>query len=129
MLCSPVEAIASNGADFCKALGLPVSSLASPSGSLDHDCFNGLSTVGRKYSRLDIDYEKAYAEEERDNPVDDFEMTTKEFYDADYIDVFGKDIFDRIGESVLAGDGYVTGAYRILGAPMLRAIRNFWIKY
>jgi hypothetical protein len=58
LLCSKISDKANNGTEFCKLLGLPMSKLQSPTMRLDYDCFNGKSSVGVKYTRLDIDYKK-----------------------------------------------------------------------
>ena len=57
LLCSQLTESVKSGAEFCKVLDLPVSRLQSPTMRLDYDCFNGKSSVGVKYGRLDIDYD------------------------------------------------------------------------
>ena len=56
---------ASNGPEFCQLIGYPVSTLKDITRDKEHDCFNGHSTVGPKYTRLDIDFKLV---NERDFP-------------------------------------------------------------
>ena len=55
LLCSKIEEHISTGAEFCKLLGFEVSRLEAPTMRLDYDCFNGVSSVGVKYERLEIE--------------------------------------------------------------------------
>ena len=54
LFCSKVEDHVSSGSEFCSMLGFPVSHLKEPTMRLDYDCFNGHTSVGVKYERLEI---------------------------------------------------------------------------
>lgn len=60
LLCSKISDHVSTGRDFCNILGFQASKLKEPvlgGPSLENDCFNGRSSVGVKYDRLEIDYD------------------------------------------------------------------------
>ena len=100
--------------------------------SIEKDCFNGQTTVGTKYNRLEIDYDAAYAENERDLGYDSAEagnVSQRTYWDPDYIDPEGADIFERVGQTFLSGDGLVTGLYRTIIAPVLRGSRKLIRRY
>ena len=65
LLCSKISDLVSNGSEFCSLLGLPVSELRLPTMSPELDCFNGKSSVGTKYDRLEIDPEVAHTLKKR----------------------------------------------------------------
>ena len=54
LLCSKIEDHVSTGAEFCELIGFPVSHLQDPTMRLDYDCFNGVTSVGIKYDRLEV---------------------------------------------------------------------------
>ncbi len=116
----------STGADFCKLVGFPVSEMQVPTMRLDHDCFNGKSSVGPKYGRLDIDYalinERDYPDPEDDEP-DIHPM------DWDFIDEDGEDIFDRVGIMIFGGSGWVSSLYRNVLGPSMSSSRRVYRKY
>ena len=57
LICSKFSDHVSSGREFCELLGYEVSKLDEPTMAKDHDCFNGRSSVGPKYTRLDIDFD------------------------------------------------------------------------
>jgi len=127
LLCSRTDEKASNGAEFCKLLGLPVSKLQTPTMRLDYDCFNGVSSVGVKYDRLDIDY-KLINERDYPDPVeeDDDEVHPLSW---DYFDEDGEDMFDNLGMMLFGGSGMVSTLFRGIIGPSLSGFRKFYRKY
>ena len=87
----------------------------------DHDCFNGKSSVGPKYDRLDIDFEMVnkrdfgHDEDEDDEPEEPY----RHKLDWEYIDETGEDVFDRIGIHVFGGGGFVSNLYWYMVRPSL----------
>lgn len=70
LICSQITDMVKTGKEFCEFVGFPVSKLAEPTMSKVHDCYNGRSSVGPKYDRLDIDFDLV---NKRDFPDDDDE--------------------------------------------------------
>ena len=57
LLCSKFSDHVSTGKEFCALAGFEVSKLDAPTMAKDYDCYNGSSSVGPKYDRLDIDFD------------------------------------------------------------------------
>ena len=112
---------------MCRALGFPISKLHEPTLALDHDCFNGRSSVGNKYTRLDIDYKLVNERDFPDDPEDEEPYVHP--FDWDFIDEDGEDIFDRIGFLVFGGSGWVSGFYRAVVGPSLSTSRKVYRSY
>ena len=91
------------------------------------DCFNGNSSVGVKYDRLDIDYKLINERDFWYDPEDDDEDLHP--LDWDYIDEDGDDVFDRVGFLIFGGSGWVSGLYRGMIGPSLSMSRNFYRGY
>lgn len=115
-----------SGRDFCTAFGFPISKMHQPTLALDHDCFNGKSSVGVKYTRLDIDYKLI---NERDFPDPEDEDEDRDPFDWDYIDETGEDVFDRIGFMVFGGSGWVATIAREIVLPSMSKSRTFYRSY
>lgn len=128
LLCSQIKDQVQTGAEFCRFLGFPVSKLAEPTMSKEDDCFNGRSSVGPKYDRLDIDYSKV---RKRDYSSDDVDLAALKHHplDWDFVDENGEDVFDRIGGQVFGGDGIVTSLYHYMVMPILKISSRIYRKY
>lgn len=92
--------------------------------ALDHDCFNGTSSVGPKYTRLDIDYKMINERDFWYDPEDEEEDLHP--LDWDYIDDDGEDVFDRVGFLVFGGSGWIASLYRGVIGPSLSGSRKFY---
>lgn len=115
-------------------IGVPVSEFNSPTLRLDKDCYNGVSIVGKnrdkyKYRQLDPDYDQINKELTLDGDPDDEGLTDAEIYDILYVDEYGRDVFDRIGMTILGGSGFVTSAYHYFFRPILSLSRRIIVKY
>jgi len=129
LLCSKISNHVKTGAEFCQFLGYEVSKLDKPTMRTDHDCFNGRSSVGPKYDRLDIDFNLV---NKRDFPPDDDDEDDgprKHPLDWDWIDEDGEDVFDRLGGVVFGGEGIVTTLYHYLVMPALKLGRKVYRQY
>ena len=124
---SVLDVKGASGTDLCRAMGFPISSLHAPTLALDHDCFNGRSSVGVKYTRLDIDYKLVNERDFPDDPEDDEPDIHP--LDWDYIDEDGEDVFDRVGFLVFGGSGWVAGFYRNIIGPGLSTSRRVYRSY
>ena len=95
---------------------------------LDNDCFNGKSSVGVKYDRLEIDYELL---NKRDFAGKMFEEDEEDYhpYSWDFVAKDGEDIFDRLGLMAFGGSGWVATLYRVAIGPALQATRNVYRSY
>ena len=94
---------------------------------LDYDCFNGKSSVGVKYTRLDIDFKKINKErssEKQEEVVDEEHPLS-----WDYLGEDGEDMFDNIGMMLFGGSGLVSSLFRGLIGPTLSFSRKLYIKY
>lgn len=63
------------------------------------------------------------------DPKDEYVESYSKLFDPDYVDSFGSDIFDRLGETHLGGRGFVTGVYHYLLRPLLKGTRKVYMKY
>jgi len=127
LLCSKISEQVTTGADFCKLVGFPISKLQSPTMRLDYDCYDGKSSVGVKYDRLDIDYDMI---NKRDFP-DDEEEDGQDIHpmDWDFIDEDGEDIFDRVGIMIFGGGGWIASLYRNVLGPSMSTTRKVYRSY
>lgn len=129
MLCSKFSDHVTTGDAFCNLVGFPVSQMRTPTLSTEHDCFNGTSSVFVKYDRLDIDFELVYSRDYPDiNDEEDDEPSIHPL-DWDYVNENGEDVFDAVGNTILAGDGFVTSFYYYLIRPCLKFSRKFYRSY
>ena len=124
--------IVSDGIGFCRdILGVPISEFRERTMRLDKDCFNGEPTIGVKYERLVVDYDKVnyeyYADEEYDPSLE--EDSFSKVMDPNWIDEDGNDIFDRIGHTFLGGRGIVTSLYYYLARPALKVSTKLYRDY
>ena len=126
LLCSKISEQVTTGTEFCQLVGFPVSALQYPTMRLDHDCFNGKSSVGPKYGRLDIDYKLM---NERDYPDPDEDEEDIHPMDWDFIDEDGEDVFDRMGIMIFGGSGWVASLYRNILGPSMSTSRKVYRKY
>lgn len=125
MICSRIDERVTNGTEFCKLVGLPVSHLQTPTFRLDYDCFNGQTSVGVKYDRLDIDYDLINTRDYPDPPEED----EKHPLDWDYFDETGDDMFDNLGAMLFGGSGFVASLYRGIIGPSLSGFRRLYNGY
>lgn len=106
LLCSKINEQVTNGVEFCNLVGFPVSNLKEPTMRPDLDCFNGKSSVGVKYDRLEID-----------------ESLLTRDYSRSYDDDF-EDIDTRSG-----GDGFFMDFYNTLIRPAYKRCRRFYRRH
>ena len=93
----------------------------------EHDCFNGQSTVGPKYTRLDIDF-KLVNERDFPEPEDEYE-NQRHAMDWDWVDDDGEDIFDRMGFMVFGGPGWVASFARNIVLPSMSTSRKIYRRH
>ena len=93
---------------------------------LDYDCYNGRSSLGVKYDRLDIDFDLV---NKRDFPEQEEEEWNLHPFDWDFVDEQGEDVFDRVGAMVFGGSGWISGLYRNLVGPSLSLGRKIYRRY
>jgi hypothetical protein len=94
---------------------------------LDYDCFNGVSSVGVKYNRLDIDY-KLINERDYPAPEEDEEDEVHPL-SWDYFDEDGEDMFDNLGMMLFGGSGMVSAIFRGVVGPSLSGFRRIYNNY
>ena len=127
-MCSKFSDKVKDGEEFCRLMNFPISTMQTPTLSKESDCFNGSSSVGAKYKRLDIDYDLI---NNRDYPDTEEDKAEYEIHpmDWEYIDENGEDVFDRLGFNLFGGAGLVSTIARTMVLPSISASRKFYRGY
>ena len=75
------------------------------------DCFNGRSTVGTKYQKLER------------KPKEEEEKSEGWFPDEENLEM--PETLDRLSATLFSGNGWITNAFRKIVSPSMKQIRRF----